>query len=217
VTARHRGPLHLKTPLRPVPGAVIPAAARSAGAAIIRRYSGGGTVVTDDGTLFVSLLCNKEDVEGAPQYPRELMRWSEGFYAPVLAALRGPGAAAHLPFGLVEHDYCLGELKFGGNAQTISRGRWVHHTSFLWDFQPARMELLRLPEKRPAYRRDRPHGSFLTPLARHLPHGAAPDAFLDAVEARLREVFDVRPAAYEEAAHILATTTERQSSMLLEY
>ena len=33
--------------------------ARLASVPIIRRYTGGGTVVTDEGTVFVSLVCNK--------------------------------------------------------------------------------------------------------------------------------------------------------------
>ena len=50
----------------------------------------------------------------------------------------------------------FGDRKFGGNAQSITKGRWVHHTSFLWDFQAANMELLRHPPRMPAYRQARP-------------------------------------------------------------
>jgi lipoate-protein ligase A len=46
----------------------------------------------------------------------------------------------------------LGERKFGGNAQAITSKRWLHHTSFLWDFQARSMELLTNPAKQPAYR-----------------------------------------------------------------
>ena len=31
-----------------------------------------------------------------------------------------------------ENDYVLGDVKFGGNAQAVTRGDFVHHTSFLW-------------------------------------------------------------------------------------
>jgi lipoate-protein ligase A len=34
-------------------------AARAAGVPILRRFTGGGTVVVDDGTLFISFVCNK--------------------------------------------------------------------------------------------------------------------------------------------------------------
>lgn len=92
------------------------------------------------------------------------MRWSEAFYAPVLARLLPPSTLSSAPFALREHDYTLGPHKFAGNAQSISRERWVHHTSFLWDFAEANMELLTLPEKRPVYREDRAHRDFLRPL-----------------------------------------------------
>ncbi len=49
-------------------------------------------------------------------------------------------------------DYCFGEAKFGGNAQAITRKRWLHHTTFLWDFQPSHMGLLKHPANAPAYR-----------------------------------------------------------------
>ena len=180
---------------------------------VIRRFTGGGTVVADDSTLFVSLVCAKEAARGAPQFPRELMRWSaDELYAPVFARL---GAAP--AFHLLEQDYCVGERKCAGNAQTISRGRWVHHTSFLWDFAPAHMALLRLPEKRPEYRRDRPHGDFLTRLRDAVPAAGGPDGFLDAVVRRLREVFDVVEAPLEEAAAVLAGTTERQTNVRVPY
>lgn len=46
----------------------------------------------------------------------------------------------------------FGERKFGGNAQAITKGRWLHHTSFLWDFRDERMRLLKHPGKAPEYR-----------------------------------------------------------------
>jgi lipoate-protein ligase A len=52
----------------------------------------------------------------------------------------------------------------GGNAQSIIKNRWIHHTSFLWNFDAKNMDYLKLPSKRPAYRSDRPHHDFLTTL-----------------------------------------------------
>lgn len=61
-------------------------------------------------------------------------------------------------------DYVFDDVKFGGNAQAITKGRFVHHTSFLWDFSPDRMALLKHPAKAPEYRRGRDHTAFITPL-----------------------------------------------------
>ncbi len=61
----------------------------------------------------------------------------------------------------------FGEHKFGGNAQSITKQRWVHHTSFLWDFQPAHMEYLQHPPRMPDYRQARalPRYTRVTQLA----------------------------------------------------
>jgi lipoate-protein ligase A len=69
-------------------------------------------------------------------------------------------------FALRENDYVLGNYKMGGNAQSIvQHGRWLHHTSFLWDYDEHNMQnYLLLPKKRPAYRVDRSHDKFLVKL-----------------------------------------------------
>jgi lipoate-protein ligase A len=72
-------------------------------------------------------------------------------------------------FSLRENDYVLnGEHKMGGNAQSIIKGGWLHHTSFLWDYHQENMDrYLLLPEKRPQYRNGRSHTDFLVPLSRY--------------------------------------------------
>lgn len=124
---------------------------------VIRRFSGGGTVIVDEDTLFISFLMTKEAVPVAP-FPEPILRWSSELYE---QSWNLPG------FRLVENDYVIGEHKCGGNAQYIRQGRWLHHTSFLWDYSPTNMEYLRLPEKRPRYRADRPHSEFLCRLRDH--------------------------------------------------
>lgn len=67
------------------------------------------------------------------------------------------------PHGLLV-DYAYDDLKFGGNAQSITKDKWVHHTSFLWDYEPHLMKMLKHPPKQPEYRKVRNNGS----LARQL-------------------------------------------------
>lgn len=123
---------------------------------VIKRFSGGGTVYIDPQTLFITFICNAKDVGVAP-FPHTILEWSERLYRPLF-----PG------FSLRENDYVFGERKFGGNAQYIRKDRWLHHTSFLWDFDIEKMHYLKLPEKRPKYRQDRSHDAFLCRLKDHL-------------------------------------------------
>ena len=179
---------------------------------LVRRYTGGGTVIVDPSTLFASFIMNAKDVPSLP-YPRDIMRWSETIYGPVFDALTSAGATSSTPsafaasmqagpplggacaFAMRENDYVLGAHKIGGNAQTITKHRWVHHTSFLWDFDPERMRYLQLPKKRPEYRRDRPHDSFLMPIRRHV---ASVAALEEALYTHLHEAFDVSTVSAED-------------------
>ena len=73
---------------------------------LIRRFSGGGTVIVDEQTLFISFLFQTEEHE-SPPYPEPILRWSEELYKECLPS----------SFHLRENDYAIGEKKCGGNAQ----------------------------------------------------------------------------------------------------
>lgn len=227
---------------------------------VIKRFTGGGTVVVDNDCLMVSFVCNQvrgtggilwpllqsrtitsqslstccsphvlfvqADMPGNPQYPREIMKWSELFYKGVFDKLqRPPGVLLHLStaplsssFCLQEQDYCLGLVKVAGNAQSVSRERWVHHTSFLWDFKDENMALLKLPEKRPAYRETRSHKEFLTKIREHVAEGRTASCFFEAVLEELSSncPHGVQAATLEEAEGILRGTAERQTNHFVE-
>lgn len=132
---------------------------------LVKRFTGGGTVYVDNNSSLVSLIVNKEASPGI-LFPPQVMKWTSEVYAPVFAS----GNDKLPKFLLRENDFCL-ELpdgvckKFGGNAQAVSRDRWLHHTSFLWDFNEDLLaRYLLLPEKRPAYRVNRSHLDFLIKL-----------------------------------------------------
>jgi lipoate-protein ligase A len=124
---------------------------------IIKRFSGGGTVFVDEDTLFISLLCQKQ-IHDFPSYPEPIMRWTEGIYK---------NAFSIPEFHLRENDYVIGNNKCGGNAQYLSKNRWVHHSTFLWDFQQERMNYLLHPKKAPTYRAARSHEDFLCRLSHY--------------------------------------------------
>lgn len=127
---------------------------------VVRRFTGGGTVVVGGGTVVASLVVEKDAAPCAP-FPREIMAWTEDVYAAAFARLLPESGDA---LALRDFDYVVGDRKVGGNAQCIAKDKFIHHTSFLWDFCPADMSYLKLPEKRPAYRGERSHLDFLTKI-----------------------------------------------------
>jgi lipoate-protein ligase A len=176
--------------------------AETAAAAAIRRFSGGGTVVVGPGTVLTSLVVSREDLERREidPYPHPLMRWTAKVYARAFEGRGGRGGGGEGGGGggsdarppslaLNENDYCFGDLKIAGNAQAITGGRVLHHTSFLWDWREEHMRLLLPPKKQPEYRRRRAHGAFLSRVRDALP-GAFPrpqDLALALEEAVVRE------------------------------
>lgn len=169
---------------------------------IIRRFSGGGHVVIDHNTIFVTWICRNKDFS-FPPYPANIMQWSEAFYK----SLFGP-----LPFALRENDYVLNDLKIGGNAQYLQKDRWLHHTSFLWDYNPEMMDLLTFPKKRPSYRKMRSHSEFLTTLKKHFP---SKEVFLNNLldlihfHFHVKEVNFTEVEAYLNLPHRKTTTVEK--------
>lgn len=121
---------------------------------IIKRYSGGGTVVVDQDTLFVTFIFNSKDIN-VPGFPEPIYRFTETIYKDVFK---------DHPFELKQNDYIFKNRKFGGNAQYIKKDRWLHHTSFLYDYKKHYMDLLKHPKKTPAYREGRHHEEFVCKL-----------------------------------------------------
>ncbi len=165
---------------------------------VIKRFSGGGTVIVDENTLFITFIMAKDQVNISP-FPEPILRWSADLYTD----------AWQIPhFHLRENDYCIGERKCGGNAQYIKKDRWLHHTSFLWDYSEANMGHLLMPAKRPKYRQDRSHSSFLT---RMKDHAASADALIDRLKKSLVKQlyiseFDLtswKAEPHRQAAHLI--------------
>jgi lipoate-protein ligase A len=55
------------------------------GVRVIRRFSGGGTVIVDKGTVFVTFICNKTAVAGLQPFPRDIMTWTGQLYGKVFS------------------------------------------------------------------------------------------------------------------------------------
>ncbi len=168
------------------------------GVRVIKRFSGGGTVIVDRDTQFVTLVMNAAAVPDLALFPRQIMEWTGTLYGG-----RPHGVFADMPgWQLRENDYVIGERKVGGNAQSISKDRWLHHTSFLWDFREETMKYLTNPAKQPRYRASRSHSDFLAPLKTYLPDR---NALATRIEAALEGMgLEVAPASIEQAEDAVA-------------
>jgi lipoate-protein ligase A len=200
------------------------------GIMVIKRFSGGGTVVLDPNSIWTTWIGRTSHFPEVDPYPRSIMDWSsstafqsvfdklkeESLQIP----LRGPKTMVveckscgaidsvgtlflgkpptttttrlDIPnFALRENDYVLGEKKVGGNAQSIVKDGWLHHTSFLWDYDPDNMSYLTLPTKRPQYRGDRDHTDFLVKLKDIYP-GLTIGSFFKALKSESETKFDLQ-------------------------
>ncbi|GIL60559.1 hypothetical protein Vafri_15104 [Volvox africanus] len=156
------------------------------GIQVIRRFTGGGTVVVDHDTVFCTLIMQGSLLPHVECFPQPIMAWTERLYRPAFAAAGCPD------FALRENDYVIaGGQKVGGNAQAITGRRWLHHTSFLWDFDPDRMGLLRQPGKAPLYRQGRNHFDFVTRLRDILPSPGFRKRLVDAIVDAAANVADI--------------------------
>lgn len=167
---------------------------------LIRRFSGGGTVITDPSTLFVSFIYNHSLLDISP-FPDSILRWSADFYK---SALNIEG------FALKEHDYAIGNFKCAGNAQYLRKERFVHHSTFLWDFDNNNMSYLLQPKKMPSYRENRSHLDFLCKLK---PYHPCIDLLKKQIIAHLCSNYSVQQLSFEQVQHVLSvphrkTTTE---------
>ena len=118
-----------------------------------------------------------------------------------LPSLRG------VDFSLRENDYVLGERKMGGNAQSITGDSWMHHTSFLWDYEDENMQYLTLPNKRPDYRGDRSHDDFLVKLKTIYGNSgderSSKHAFLNHVKSVSCDAFDLEEVSFADALSVV--------------
>ncbi len=125
---------------------------------IARRSSGGGTVVIGPGALNFSVIL---PIDAAPE-----LRGIESAQSFVLGRVRDAIARAGISAELLgSADLTLGDRKFSGSSQRRLRRHLLIHASLLNHFPLERIDrYLKMPPRRPAYRRDRPHSDFVTNL-----------------------------------------------------
>jgi lipoate-protein ligase A len=177
------------------------AACKRRGIPVLRRCSGGGTVVQGPGCLSYALILEITE-DGPLRNVTAANRFIMERNRAAIESLLGPGGANNStpsplpspPFhgGEGENlsgqtievqghtDLTLDGLKFSGNAQRRRKHWLLFHGTFLLNFDLALIgELLPMPSRQPDYRVSRPHGKFLTNL--NLP--------ADAVKAALKKTW----------------------------
>lgn len=168
---------------------------------LIRRFSGGGTVFVDQHTCFVTWICNSLST-GIPCCPKEIMLWTEEIYKKIFF---------NIPFALKENDYVIGDKKCGGNAQYMRKERWLHHTSFLWDYEPSNMQYLLKPSRMPEYRQNRNHEDFLCRLSDHLPHK---NAWLLSFISLIKGMCDVEEVHFSEGYSLINRPHRKMTDLI---
>src|SRR5262245_8290919 len=125
---------------------------------ILRRISGGGTVMQGPGCLDYSLILNSR--------AHGLSNIADAFHY----VLRRHGRAIETLIGAKTSiegisDLTLAGCKFSGNAQYRKAHHILVHGTFLLQFDLALIEkYLKIPIKQPDYRHNRPHLKFIANL-----------------------------------------------------
>jgi lipoate-protein ligase A len=129
---------------------------------ILRRCTGGGTVLQGPGCLNYSLILRTDgsgpfhSISATNQFilKRHIDALHPALQSPV--SLQG------------QSDLTLGGLKFSGNAQRRKKHFLIFHGAFLLNLDLALVEkVLPLPSRQPSYRAHRSHSDFLMNL--HVP------------------------------------------------
>lgn len=135
-------------------------ACRRLGVRVLRRPSGGLTVVLGPGCLMWTVVVRQ------PVGPPPIEAIHAAILDPLVAALRAVGAPVTR---LGSSDLAIGAVptarKVSGNALRVRRHGVLYHGTLLDAFDLDIVgRVLRHPPREPAYRAGRPHGAFLANL-----------------------------------------------------
>ena len=139
---------------------------------ILRRCSGGGTVLQGPGCLnyaVVLQIAKRPALANISSTNTFVMERNCGAIEPAVRNQKpetGIAIKGHTDLTLVTHHSSrVTPRKFSGNSQRRFRRALLFHGTFLLDFNlPLITEFLRMPSKQPGYRNNRPHGDFLVNL-----------------------------------------------------
>jgi lipoate-protein ligase A len=133
----------------------FPDKCESGGIKIIRRISGGGTVLQGEGCLNYSLVLSYEKV---PEYT-DINASYRKILSKMIEQFRTRGQEVEfMPIS----DIAIQGKKISGNAQARKKKFFLHHGTLLYDFDLGLIsEYLQHPGKEPDYRQNRSHKDFV--------------------------------------------------------
>jgi lipoate---protein ligase len=126
---------------------------------VLKRISGGGTVLQGPGCLNYSLVLkirSREDLSSIHSTNAFIMQKHRA----MIEAITGKTVR------IMGHtDLAIDDRKFSGNSQRRKKNALLFHGVFLLDFNLEMIErCLTIPLRQPAYRQNRPHRDFLMNL-----------------------------------------------------
>jgi len=128
---------------------------------VLRRCSGGGTVLQGKGCLNYSLVLSKE------KHPElaDIRRSYQWIFTKVIHALAN--LSIHAKYQPISDLALIKEnKKFSGNAQKRSRRFILHHGTILYNFNLSSIvQYLTFPQQVPKYREGRSHVDFLNNIS----------------------------------------------------
>jgi lipoate-protein ligase A len=134
------------------------ATCRERGIPVLRRTSGGASIVTGPGCLMYALILSLHlrpalrSIDTAHRFVLHTLARAIGV---TVSGVRCQGIS----------DLVLGERKFSGNSLRVKREHLLYHGTLLYDFPMALVvDCLAQPPRQPAYRGGRSHGEFVTNL-----------------------------------------------------
>ncbi|CAI9089754.1 OLC1v1024388C1 [Oldenlandia corymbosa var. corymbosa] len=135
--------------------------------AVIRRFTGGGTVIVDHSTVFVSFICNKDALPDVQPYPGPIMSWSSLIYDDVFRQ--------------------VGDFSLCENAANLvgMRNQLQKHDGYIIHLSSGTLMLVTWPISNfqgPEYRKERDHLEFLCRLRDYLPRSNFIDRTIHGVE-----------------------------------
>ena len=132
------------------------AACLTDGVLILRRSSGGGTVLIGPGCLAYSLVLAYQSAEEL----RHIGASYCSIFDRLIKAIDVPGLSC-----AGTSDLAVGSFKVSGNSQQRKKNHLLHHGTILYSFDLSLVgRYLRMPGRKPEYRGNRGHAEFLSNL-----------------------------------------------------